>query len=308
MVESRTCLLIYAIFEKLHLENSKNISISADNNSSDIARFVNSEVDRLVSKRLLLDGKVSPKIKRKTIETLINGAQGMFRWVEMSLETLKRIKFLPDFKKALGQLPSELAGLYDIIHSQIEQTEPYGQKVAIRTLNWLLCAQRLLSAEELIAAVYILEDDTSSDSDEDPEFRSEASPKDDILRLCRNLIVFDSEQEIFRFAHQSVREYLIKLSRYTIEEQHAFATERCLEIYLTKSLQDPITWQEKQQNAVLEPYAEIYWPVHYKYAENSTSVRLKNMIFLFTDQIRGTSPPYGEWRSDILQKYGHDNY
>lgn len=82
-----------------------------ENNSNDIARFVQLEVDRLISKRLLLDGKVSLKLKRKMVETLTNGAQGMFRWVQMSLEALKRIKFLPDFKKALGQLPSELSGL-----------------------------------------------------------------------------------------------------------------------------------------------------------------------------------------------------
>ena len=290
----------------MHLENSKNISISADNNSSDIARFVKSEVDRLVSKRLLLDGKVSPKMECKIIETLTNGAQGMFRWVEMSLETLKRIKFLPDFKKALGQLPSELAGLYDIIHSQIERTEPYGQKVAIRTLSWLLCAQRLSSAEELIAAVYILDDDTSSDSDEDPEFKSEASPKDDILRLCRNLIIFDSEQGIFRFAHQSVREYLIKLSRYTTLEQHALAAERCLELYLTGSLQNPITWEETRQNTILKTYADIYWPVHYKHAQDSPSIELKNKFLRFTES-QGTLPPYVEWRSGILQRYEVDH-
>ena len=270
-------------------------------------RFIESEVERLVSKRLLLDGKVSPKTKRKIIETLTNGAQGMFRWVEMSLETLKRIKFLPDFKKALGQLPSELAGLYDIIHSQIERTEPYGQKVAIRTLSWLLCAQRLLSAEELIAAVYILDDDVSSDSDDDPDFKAVGSPRDDILRLCRNLIVFDSEQKIFRFAHQSVREYLMNLSRYTILEQHALAAERCLEIYLTESRQDPVTREEERQNTILESYAENYWPVHYKHAQDSTSVELRNKFLRFTDQTQGTLAPYVKWRSDIRRRYWYDS-
>ena len=290
----------------MHLERSKNISISADNNSSDIARFVDTEVDLLIQKRLLLDGNVSAKMKRKIIQTLTDGAQGMFRWVEMSLETLKRIKFLPDFKKALGQLPSELAVLYDIIHSQIERTEPYGKRVAVRTLSWLLCAQRLLSAEELVAAVYILQEDASSDSDDDPEFKVVGSPEDDILRLCRNLVVFDSEQDIFRFAHQSVREYLLKLSRYTIVEQHALAAERCLEIYLINSLQDPILREVKRQNTILKPYAEIYWPVHYKYAENFASVQLKNKLLRFTDQVQGTLSPYVEWRGDILQQY--DNY
>ena len=219
-----------------------------------------------------------------------------------SLETRPQVP--SDFKKALGQLPSELAGLYDIIHSQIERTEPYGQEVAIWTLSWLLCAQRLLSAEELIAAVYILDNNVSSDSDDDAELNAVGSPKDDILQLCRNLIVFDSEQDIFRFAHQSVREYLMKESRYTTVEQHTLAIERCLEIYLTKLLQDPITWQTKRQNAILKRYAEIYWPVHYKYAEDSTAVELTNKFFRFIHQIQGTSPPYVEWRSDILQENG----
>lgn len=224
----------------------------------------------------------------------------------MSLETLKRIKFPLDFKTALGQLPSELEALYDIIHSQIERTEPYGRKVAIQTLNWLLCAQRPLLAKELIAAVYQFDEDISSDTDESPGFKP-IGPKDDILQLCCNLIVFDSEQNIFRFAHQSVREYLMKLSRYTIVEQHALATERCLEIYLTRSREKPISEEERRQNTIFKPYAEVYWPVHYKYAENSTSVELKNKLLRFTDQIHGTSAPYEEWKSDVHPKYKTNN-
>ena len=42
----------------MHLENSKNISVGVENNSGDITRFVYLEVDRLISKRLLLDGRV----------------------------------------------------------------------------------------------------------------------------------------------------------------------------------------------------------------------------------------------------------
>ena len=90
-----------------------------ENNSTDIARFVQSEVDRLISERLLLDGKISPKLKRKIIEVLSIGAQGMFRWVKISLEALKRTECQQDFNVTLGQLPSELSGLYDIIHAQI---------------------------------------------------------------------------------------------------------------------------------------------------------------------------------------------
>lgn len=181
----------------MRLERSRNISISAKNNGGDIARFIKLEVDRLISKKLLLDGKISPKLRGKIFETLANGAQGMSRWVEMSLEALKRIKFNKDFKKALGRLPSELSSLYEIIHTQINQTETYGRDVAIITLKWLLCAQRLLSVDELIAAISVVSEDhtePSSDSDDD-ELSSEQvpSPEDDIIRLYRNFVIMDSE-------------------------------------------------------------------------------------------------------------------
>jgi len=105
---------------KLRLEGSKNISISANHNSGDIKRFVQSEVRRLSTKGLLLDGRISKPLREKIIETLTTQAQGMFRWVAMSLEYLQQIKFEPDFKQALGQLPTKLSDLYDSIHLQIE--------------------------------------------------------------------------------------------------------------------------------------------------------------------------------------------
>ncbi|CAF9943521.1 MAG: hypothetical protein ALECFALPRED_000540 [Alectoria fallacina] len=294
---------------KLYLENSRNISINVENNGSDIARFVQLEVDRLISKRLLLDGKVSLKFKRKMVETLINGAQGMFRWVQMSLEALKRIKFLPDFKKALGQLPSELSGLYDIIHAQIDQTETHGRDVAVQTLKWLLCAQRLLSAEELIAAVYQVDEDIATDSDGDSELESEQlqSPINDILRLCRNFVVFDSEQQSFRFAHQSVREYLLKQARYTAAEQHTLATGRCLDVYLTEWLEGSVARKMEEQNEIFKHYAEVYWPVHYKHIEDCASRELEKKVSRFTWQIQGTSLPYVQWILDIRRDYAYRN-
>ena len=275
-----------------------------ENNSGDIARFVKSEVDRLTSKRLLLDGNVPQKLKCKMIETLINGAQGMFRWVEMSLEALKRMELLRDFKHTLGKLPAELSGLYDIIHTQIDRTEPYGRDLAIQTLTWLLCAQRLLSAKELIAAVYRVDDDMSSDSDEESELEGEHITENDILRLCRNLVVFDSTNKRFRFAHQSVREYLLKKPQYTLFEQHTLATERCLDVYLTEWLGSSIARKMKPQNEILKPYARLYWPVHYKHVENSKSSELAKKIWRFTGRIPGTSIPYVQWISEVRSSYG----
>lgn len=265
-------------------------------------------MDRLITKRLLLDGKISSKLRDSIIVTLANGAQGMFRWVELSLEALKRIKFIKDFRDALGRLPSELSSLYEIIHTQINQTETYGRDVATGTLKWLLCAQRLLSVDELIAAISLLyEDDTEPSSDpDDNEMRSEQvpSPEDDIIRLCRNLVIIDPEQKVFRFAHQSVREYLLSRPEYTIVEQHALATERCLDVYLAESWPGSITPKMVQQNHALKPYAKVYWPAHYKYVEDYESHELERKVSRFTRQGSKTSPSYVQWASDINQQYG----
>lgn len=281
-----------------------------EKNSADITRFIESEVQRLIDKRLLLDGKVSNKLKERILETLIKGAQGMFRWVEMSLEALSQVKYKPDFKKTLGQLPVKLSGLYDIIHTQIDQPSTYGRSVAIMTLTWLLCAQRLLRAEELLAAVYVDDIESSSESDEDEDNGEAGSSENDILRLCRNLVVLDSEQKTFRFAHQSVREYLLGKSEYTVMEQHALATKRCLDVYLTEPSPSSRVPRTQPQNNILKDYAEAYWPVHYKYIEDCEFHEIREIqekVSHFLMKGPRTSHLYIQWASGIRSKSKYED-
>ena len=126
--------------------------------------------------------------------------------MERSLESLTRTNFKSDFKIALGRLPSQLSGLYDIIQTQIAKTQTYGRSVATKTFKWLSSAQRLSSTQELVAAIYTAYADIPSNSDEDEDGEHVEELATDILRLCQILIVLDSEQGAYRFAHQSVRE------------------------------------------------------------------------------------------------------
>jgi ankyrin repeat domain-containing protein 50 len=161
----------------------------------------------------------------------------MFRWVALSLETLKEKKHPRDFEKALDRLPTELSKLYNIIYKQIDTTDTHKRNVTIMTLKWLLCAQRLLSIRELIAAVSVdskSETESSSDSDIDSTSEQIISTDDDsesehyslsefdIIQFCRNLVIIDPDLGIFRFAHQSVREYLESHKDY-FSFQHSYA-------------------------------------------------------------------------------------
>lgn len=259
-------------------------------NSSDIARFVQSEVDRLISKGLLLGGDVEPEFKRKIIEILINGAQGMFRWVQMSLEALKQTECQPDCDATLGKLPSDLSDLYSIIHEQICRVGPHGRDIATKTLKWLICAQRLLSVEEILAAVY--------EYDGSEQLRSR---ENEVLRLCRNLVVFDSEKRLVRFAHQSVREFLLNLPEYKAAGPHILATERCLDVYLPP--ESSTARVVERQNRILKRYAQVYWPVHYKYVEDSNTREDEERELRYTGKFGGRSLPYVQWIFDILKLY-----
>jgi ankyrin repeat protein len=313
----------YNFPQQLHLEQSKNISISASQNSQDIQRFIESELERPITKKLLLDGKVSSKLRGKIVRVLNQGAQGMFRWVALSLEVLRQIKFKKDFENALGQLPPTLSELYDKIYDQIENTETHGRTVATMTLKWLLCAQRLLSVRELIAAISMSPEDEAqslsdtgadssherdSSSETDSEDESDSISQSDIIRLCHNMVIIDSELDAFRFAHQSVREYLQSRTEYTAGELHAFAMKRCLDVYLIGARSNSITTNKVYQEDLLKQYSKFYWPAHYKAAEGHMSVALKKKVLPFFLQGAMTSSPYATWAEDIASTYsiGHE--
>lgn len=61
----------------IKLNKRPTIRISPKDNSEDIERFVQSEIDKRISSRELLHGKVSDTLKGHVIKTLINGADGM---------------------------------------------------------------------------------------------------------------------------------------------------------------------------------------------------------------------------------------
>lgn len=60
-----------------HLEGFPNITINAHDNHTDIARFVEHEVDTMIKSKKLLWGKVSTDLKKLIKETLCERADGM---------------------------------------------------------------------------------------------------------------------------------------------------------------------------------------------------------------------------------------
>lgn len=70
-----------------------------------------------------------------------------------SIGDIERIKDKDDIRQALVSLPSSLSKSYEAIYRRIQSMGERARNVATKALQWLLCAKRMFSVAELIAAV-----------------------------------------------------------------------------------------------------------------------------------------------------------
>ncbi|KAI9753568.1 MAG: hypothetical protein M4579_005085 [Chaenotheca gracillima] len=208
------------------LEKYINVGITSTSNQADIAQFVRTELENAIKSKRLLRGRVSAVLRNEIIDKLINKAQGMFRWVELSLETLcdsRRILLEKDVRNELHQLPRGLKKQYQVIYDDILASAPSTGSVATRLFSWMLAAERVMSTEELVAAV-ALDDDGSYHEDLNVLV---------LLDICRNLIIEttiddDSKEKTLGVAHLSFREFLEELPEFSTKRTQRVVFSRCL--------------------------------------------------------------------------------
>ncbi|KXH45588.1 hypothetical protein CSAL01_11414 [Colletotrichum salicis] len=119
--------------------------IRADDNADGINRFVYQKVGALMDLRDLKYGIRMQGFREEIISVLTSKAQGMFRWVDIQLETLKWIKLDEDLRTQLGQLadnlndplsPSMSAILFMLGQWKTYYLRNQTERVSPETLNW----------------------------------------------------------------------------------------------------------------------------------------------------------------------------
>ncbi|KAF2740308.1 hypothetical protein EJ04DRAFT_548375 [Polyplosphaeria fusca] len=287
----------------LRLQHYPNLEIDSQRNGDDIARFVNDQVEQLVHDRRLLQYSNSEvEMKKLIVDTVIEGATGMFRWASMQIQYLCSFELDEDIKSSLGRLPPDLNTLYDELYGLLT-TKPGLVQAAIfrNALYWLLCARRTLKTEEFLCAISI-----------DPESGRivEVVSKDLVLKICNNFIIFDPQLDTYRFAHLSVREYLEQRPEYGGSATNALAAEVCLWTMLsvssniaTKNLLLELGWRAKTSSATFErlcTYADIHWPEHCMAAkEQRRSGKLEKMLHHVLITLRGAGSAIGLWNNRL---------
>ena len=106
-----------------------------------------------------------------------------------------------DVRLALDKLPRNLDTMYDETMKRIEGQESDDVQLAKRTLMWISCAIRPLTALELRHALTIESDTTELDEEALPDV-------DIVISVCAGLVTIDQETDIIRLVHYTTQEYL----------------------------------------------------------------------------------------------------
>ncbi|KAF9233307.1 hypothetical protein BU15DRAFT_24064, partial [Melanogaster broomeanus] len=104
-----------------------------------------------VEKEVFKRPKLLP-YRDEIVLSLLQKADGMFRWVQCQLDRLSSCRTNHDINKVLDTLPNGLYETYDRILSDVNEKEFDGW-IAKNTLLWLIGALRPLSLRLLVEAV-----------------------------------------------------------------------------------------------------------------------------------------------------------
>ena len=156
---------------------------------------------------------------------------------------------------------ASLTAVYRDLFSLNTQERPYQRALAIKALQWVFCGFKPLTIEGLAQAV-AFDSDGITDSVVTGSF---------LLQVCGSFIIVTNSGSV-RFAHRSVREYLIQdlLPEFSLSKAHAQVAETCLSFLL--SFEDSSKWARLptsiHEEAVglsltgFEMYACFFWASH----------------------------------------------
>ncbi|KAH7355336.1 ankyrin repeat-containing domain protein [Rhexocercosporidium sp. MPI-PUGE-AT-0058] len=187
------CLLVSS-------QNFSHLNIAA--RSEDLKLYVATEVESRSRKfgRAQLRIK-SPELKAYISKTLVDRAEGMFRWVACQLDYLAALPGDGAKRKALMSLPPDLNKTYERILETVDGSDLSAQRLVKATLQWIVHSSSPLRIDALCEAISL----KSGDKILDEEW---VHDEEDVLLHCSSLIQKNSEGTHFELAHFTVKEYL----------------------------------------------------------------------------------------------------
>ncbi|ETS88175.1 hypothetical protein PFICI_02003 [Pestalotiopsis fici W106-1] len=173
------------------------VIVSVPNDNPDIREFVEAELERLREFGDLSIG--DPSLLMTIREALLHGANGMFLWVALQLNTICAQKTDNLIRQALEDLPKTLSETFRRI---LQNSKQEGHCYQTNILKILVGANRPLTVAEFREALSVTPGNISWDP---------GNMINNIyatLACCGSLVIIDEEEGTVRLLHQSVTQFL----------------------------------------------------------------------------------------------------
>ena len=121
------------------------ISVLSDKTSSDISEYIRSSLAKI---RILR--RLSSEVRHETETKLIEGADGMFLWVDLIMKELATTHKIQQIDQILAKFPKGLSNNFRHILQRFSNTMTKEEVADFNELlAWILCAKRPLTLAEL---------------------------------------------------------------------------------------------------------------------------------------------------------------
>ncbi|KAJ5105004.1 hypothetical protein NUU61_002351 [Penicillium alfredii] len=204
------------------LESSPNVGIQASDNKGDIEKYIKVSLKRLAQANPFLR-----RLRPKIVEKLLERSQGMFQWVSLQLQQIGGCDTPSAVWTCLNNLPEDLESAYDRVWLLIEARAEPDKSLAKRALRWAMAASKPLTSAEILGAIRLDVNGTMFPIDEMVDEQG-------LLSLCNSFLSIDSQLQVWRFPHLSVREYLEKKEDWSVSRAHYHAASVCLSYFVKK--------------------------------------------------------------------------
>ena len=166
-----------------------------------------------------------------------------------------------DVRRGLEALPDTLKEAYGEIYKRILDQNGSAPRLALCAFRWIQYSYEPLCSETLLDAVTVEIGDQGEFSHKD------TITVNGLLKVCQNLLLFDRELNVFRFAHLSVDEYLETRTELRKVDSHSEIAKVCLSLLCTPSSWGTYdetlkTTEGNYGSRHLLLYSTVFWPWH----------------------------------------------
>uniref|UniRef100_A0A0B7JP21 NACHT domain-containing protein n=2 Tax=Bionectria ochroleuca TaxID=29856 RepID=A0A0B7JP21_BIOOC len=201
----------------------------------DIGKFIEKELERRIEAKRLVLGQEGLVVEIR--DALVKGANGMFLWVALQIDSLCDEKSDAAIRSALQDLPPDLFSTFDRI---LKRSRKLAHTYQTRILKTIVAAHRPLTVDEIREVISV----EPGNTDWSPDML--VNDIHGVLACCGSLVTVDEENLSVYLIHQSVTQFLLERptatsgssnpeSHFTMEEAQKLLGESVI-TYLNCSL------------------------------------------------------------------------